>query len=467
MIAPDAPTLTAKSTYGPGVEILFSTVDGDAVSITVWRVADGITEAVAGALDATVSGAFVVTDWLVPQDVDVSYVGEITDATGASVSSLPSSVTVASNGSTWMSDVVDPSVFFEVTDFSLDAQSFAKITRKRDRRSIYVSGLSQPFIQDWGLRAIEGLPLRVQTKTDADALTFRNVAQSPQLAIRTPLDGFVLLPRLLYASVGEPTPNPEWASGLEHVTWVIDVDEVQPVSKAILRPLVTWDDWTAAFPVVRAEWSGAPYLSASTFEGATNLHTRPNPGQDDTGYAVFASGGGQTFSVTVPATGGLNGLGYWRATGSGANSGAAGFTLGPALNVSLGDVVTVGAWVRVSASSVVVEMAIGTYTAVDGGGTRVTATGDDFSSTADEWMFIHFTYTVTSGIASIRPYVRLRSAGAVQAGRTFDFDQLSLADGTEAADFTGDSFTGSSWDDVVSLYAAGTWIDAVRNPPSA
>lgn len=231
------------------------------------------------------------------------------------------------------------------------------------------------------------------------------------------------------------------------VSEFIQAPKISPVSNKAEKVSLEWSE-AINNPPVDAGQGGLNLFTNPSFEASsgttviqTNLHTTPNPGQNATGYEVFTSGGGQTFGVSSSSTGGLNGLGYWRLTGSGANTGAAGITLGSALNVTLGQVITVGGWVRVSASSVVVEMAMGTYTSAGGGGTRVTASGNDFNSVANEWVFVHFTYTVTSGIASIRPYVRLRAAGAVQSGRTFDFDQMSLSIGSNPADFTGDTAT--------------------------
>lgn len=196
---------------------------------------------------------------------------------------------------------------------------------------------------------------------------------------------------------------------------------------------------TARLPVPSARALNVAFLADNAATATLqNEHVSPLPGLDDTGYEVLSDGGGQTFSVTVSTTGGVSGTGYWRATGSGANFGAAGLLLGPALDVSLGEVVTLAGWMRCSAA-VTAEMATRTFTGAGGTGTGVTYAGTDFALTADTWTFISVTFTAPSGIASIRPYVRLRDAGAVQAARTFDFDQLSLATGTVTADFTGNT----------------------------
>jgi hypothetical protein len=75
-----------------------------------------------------------------------------------------------------------------------------------------------------------------------------------QWLIRTP-PLFVTLPRLLYVAMQPPrhTYFGLWDPD-NPVIWTLTVDEVQPIGKAIIRPLITWDDWMAAFPTP-ATWN--------------------------------------------------------------------------------------------------------------------------------------------------------------------------------------------------------------------
>lgn len=242
MDVPVAPTLTEKPGYG--VEVYFPTLDADATEITVWRTADGLTEAVAGALHATVAGDFVVTDWAVPFGVVSSYTAEIFDVGGASVTGLPSTTQVES-GNVVVSNPTDPEQLFAASMLKV---SFSRISRPRRTEQVFVFGLAAPFEQNWGKGAIQGLPFEVLTDTDEQALELQTLLGSSPLLIRTP-PRFVTVPRLLYASIKTPEHNPlEWGRGGEPIVWVMSVDEVQPTSKAIIRPLITWDDWEAAFP---------------------------------------------------------------------------------------------------------------------------------------------------------------------------------------------------------------------------
>lgn len=251
MDAPAAPALALKSDPCPGVEVFFDSVDGDAETITVWRVADGITEAVAGALRQVVSGAFVVTDWQAPFGVVSSYVGEIFDSSGASIRSLPSTIQVDSSD-VWFQSQADPSQAFTV---ELEEASLGEVRRERRTQQQWVAGVSLPYEQNWGLGGIQGLPFTVYTESAVQAQAMRQLLASSPLLIRTP-PRFVTLPRLLSASIKQPMHDPlDWQYGGAAIVWVLTVDEVQPISKAILRPLVTWDDWTAAFPADDFTWN--------------------------------------------------------------------------------------------------------------------------------------------------------------------------------------------------------------------
>lgn len=250
MIAPGAPTLTAKTAPQPGVEVYFPTLDAGVDKITVWRVADGTREAVAGALKTSASGDFVVTDWQVPFGVVATYVGEVFDIVGASLLGATSNIIIACND-VWFSSQVDPSLSFTV---NLEKVAFSEVSRQRRTQQVWVAGASLPFEQDWGIGGITGLPFTVYTESETQASAMDVLLQSSPLLIRTP-PTFFDLPRSLSASIKQPKHTPfDLAKGGTTIVWTLTVDEVQPFSKAIVRPLVTWDDWTAAFPSGSFTW---------------------------------------------------------------------------------------------------------------------------------------------------------------------------------------------------------------------
>ena len=263
MDVPVAPTLTEKPGYG--VEVYFPTLDADAVKITVWRTADGVTEAVAGMLNATVAGDFVETDWGVPFGVVSSYTAEIFDAGGASVTGLPSTIQVDSDDVV-ISNPVDPEQLFAASMLKV---SFSRISTPRRTQQVFVFGLAAPFEQNWGKGAIQGLPFEVLTDTDEQALELQAMLDSSPLLIRTP-PRFTTVPRLIYASIKTPEHMPlQWGRGGEPIRWVLSVDEVQPTSKAIIRPLITWDDWEQAFPSADFTWNDVLAIySAGTWTDA-------------------------------------------------------------------------------------------------------------------------------------------------------------------------------------------------------
>lgn len=251
MIAPSAPVLTEKTDPSPGVEVYFASLDGDGETITVWRIADGVREEVRGAKRAPVSGDFVVTDWEVPFGVVSTYVADLFDSGGASVSSGQAAITVVSDD-VWFSNPIDPTTGFIV---NLEASAFSTISTPRRTEQVFVAGVRLPFEQNWGAGGIQGLPFKIWTDTDDGALALQSLLLSSPLVVRTP-PRFVTLPRVLSASIKQPIHDPfDWRYQGHTIVWTLTVDEVQPVSKAVLRPLVTWDDWQAAYPAVSATWA--------------------------------------------------------------------------------------------------------------------------------------------------------------------------------------------------------------------
>jgi hypothetical protein len=251
LVSPAAPTLTEGSLPSPNVEVYFPVIDGDAATITVFRIADGQTEEVAGALRAGVAGDFRIIDYGVPFGVTTTYTAEIFDTAGGSAISSPGAVTVTRD-EVWFSDQIDPEKAFSV---DLTDVSFKEVKRSRRTERVYVFGNSRPFIQDFGIGAIEALPMQVYTDTNADADAMQLLLQSSPILIRTP-PKFYTLPRSLSANIQQPTHNPQdWQFGGNFIVWTLTVDEVQPSSKAIVRPLITWNDWTTAFPSASYTWA--------------------------------------------------------------------------------------------------------------------------------------------------------------------------------------------------------------------
>ena len=253
MIAPAAPALSVQATPGPSVEVYFATLHVDADTITVFRTADGITEAVAGAERASVSGDFVVVDTQVPFGVVSSYVGRIFDASGASLDGPPATITVESDD-VWFQSQLDPTTAVAV---ELMEQTFSSVSRKRRTERVYVAGLARPFEQNWGMGGIEGLPFNVLSRGDNAAIGLQFLLGYSPLLIRTP-PRLTTLPRALSASITNPIHEPlDWAQANTEnaIVWTLTVDEVQPTSKAVVRPLITWDDWTTAFPSGTYTWA--------------------------------------------------------------------------------------------------------------------------------------------------------------------------------------------------------------------
>lgn len=273
MDAPVAPTLTEKTTPCPGVEVYFPTLDDDAVSITVWRLADGVREIVRGAEGASVSGDFVVTDWEAPFGVVITYVGEIFDVGGASITGAQSTIQI-DRDEVWFQDQVDPERSLPIyldptTRQALTKGAVESIRRTRSTSKQFVFGQHRPFLQNFGLGPIEGLPMGSYTETEQAMQLMLELLQVSPLTVRTP-PLFASLPRVLSVDIATPEARPvrQDKGGFRHL-WVLVLDEVQPVAKAIIKPLVTWSDWETAFPEDEYTWTEVELVySAGTWTDA-------------------------------------------------------------------------------------------------------------------------------------------------------------------------------------------------------
>jgi hypothetical protein len=270
MDAPDAPTLTETThpdSDAPGVEVYFPTLDPDAVTITVYRIADGVREPIRGGERAAVAGDFVGHDWEVPFGVEAVYVGEIFDIGGASISGSQATITVDSDD-IWMQDQVDPSVAFQIYltptgREGLLSGSFGRIVRQRRKATQFVFGKHRPFIQNFGLDGATGIPFDSYTESEPSMKTMLDLLERSPLTVRTP-PVFASLPRVLSVDVPAPEYKPVAQSigGFRH-QWLLRLDEVEPVARAIIRPLVTWADWEAAFPSVDYTWAEVALIYAA------------------------------------------------------------------------------------------------------------------------------------------------------------------------------------------------------------
>jgi hypothetical protein len=251
LLSPAAPTLTLGSTPCPNVEIYFPTLDPDAVAITVYRLADGVREVVAGALGATVAGDFVIRDFEVPPSTTATYSAEISDIAGGSVVSASANATNTVTA-IWLQNPINPDESFTI---ELQAQSFTSNSRRPLNQSVYVMGIKRPFNQYFGTGALAGVPLEIWSRTQGQTDSMKSLGRDGQILVRTP-PAFDPLPRNLYASVQDVAHGHlGFVQAGNPVVWILTVDEAEPVSRAIIKPLVTWDDWTAAFPAASFTWA--------------------------------------------------------------------------------------------------------------------------------------------------------------------------------------------------------------------
>lgn len=471
MLAPVAPTLTPLASPALGVEVYFPVIDALAVSITVWRIADGVREEVTGALKAVVAGDFVVSDFLTPFGVVSTYVAEITDVSGATISGLPSSIQIDSDDVVF-TNPVDPEQSFIV---DLQAASFRQTTKSTNLQKVFVLGVPRPFVQFLGEGAYEDVPLEIWSRTAGEHQNMLSLSKAAQWVIRTP-PLFVTLPRLLYAVVKQPahTYLGLWDAN-NPIIWTMTVDEAQPISKAIVKPLVTWADWMAVFPVSQASWSGTPHASTSTTPASVtpaviNRITNPSGETATTGYAAVPATTGVA-AVTNPKVIGTirHGSRVLRTTWSTAST-AAGAGVQYDTPITAGQVLSVG-FGRVLSSignrlqlSIEWRTASATISTVSATALQVTA-----ATIYDETTFnlINQTAPATATVARIKLLSVAGTGYANQSiGSYLEVDELLANLGAILGKpFDGDSFFGATWNDVMAVYSAGTWTDAIRSGP--
>lgn len=118
-----------------------------------------------------------------------------------------------------------------------------------------VHGRSAPLASGALRRGWSGIAFDAVTFTRAQAEAFDAMLggydddqSSGVLCIRPSGDVPVLVPRVFYASIARPTPEPYYPQqGREETIWRLEAVEVQPPSPALVEPIVTWADWQAWF----------------------------------------------------------------------------------------------------------------------------------------------------------------------------------------------------------------------------
>jgi len=230
-------------------------------SIRVTRTADRAF-VVRGGSALFADGGAVLDDYEIPVGVAVSYVAEAFDSDGVSLGTVDAlSGSVASDPSKgWVSDPTDPSSVIQV---ELKGDFGSQLTRVRQVQTYQVG---DRLVSLLGARGkLTQVPLRMQTKTLADADALDAILGQSVVLIRVPPP--VRVPRNLYvvvATTNELDQNVQY--GQSWVIWDITGDEIDATTLDILVPVVTYQDYMDAFPL----YSDAMAAYATYFDAIKN-----------------------------------------------------------------------------------------------------------------------------------------------------------------------------------------------------
>jgi hypothetical protein len=249
-----APVLTNKSVPVPSVEIYFSSLGtGSPTSITVYRLADGVTEIVRTANRAPATTAFTVVDYEVPFGVVATYFSEVFDAAGTSLGLSSTVTTTVDSDSVWIHDPLDLSNYLVVTPYassaSLGQESFSEISRGYSFNSSNVIGKKKPILQFYGEKAIQGLEFEVITSTNVAFDAVADLLSVAPVAIRTP-PRFYNLPRVLYGVLQGSQQPLTWHlnSSDEPITrWALTLDETEAPGIDLVFAYYTYTYWMARY----------------------------------------------------------------------------------------------------------------------------------------------------------------------------------------------------------------------------
>lgn len=248
------------TTNPPAAHMVFAAEDlpSGTHTIVVSRSYDGVTGTVRSAWSLFASGGAVLDDWDMPGGTDVSYSAAAFDVDGTPLgSTAPKTARVDWDiDKAWISDPTNPGVVVQV-EMKID---FADtLTRVRQVQTYQVGDRVVALLGARG--KLQNIPLRVQTKTLADADVLAEALAATSVLIRTMPP--IRLPRLLYVVV--PTVN-EVAQDLQNAEWVfwdLTGEEISASTLDILVPVVTWQTYIDAFP--GATWADVMAVYTGTW----------------------------------------------------------------------------------------------------------------------------------------------------------------------------------------------------------
>ena len=270
MATATTPSLSTISTPCPAVVVQFSglTASASTTLITVWRIADGLTEPVRNAVGTDITGqtTFLVTDYEAPLGVPVTYYGQISVA-GVDQGKGPTASVTISETRMWISDPLNPANSTPVqlgglATVTLGRNSFDATKRLYKYNRSNVLGQQRPVMQFYGQKGIEGATFELFTYGAGDTAVENLVVVSPVL-IRPPA-AMLNLPARMYGVLEASFEPQTWRYESQPLNlWNMTFNETAPQSVSIVLSIYSYAYWSSKFAGTYASVTATAYGSNS------------------------------------------------------------------------------------------------------------------------------------------------------------------------------------------------------------
>ena len=264
------PSLTAISTPCPAVQISFTglTASSNPTKITVWRIADGLTEQVRNAVATDVTGqtTFVVTDYEAPLGINTIYYASMTYS-GVEQGNGPQASITVNDSRMWISDPLNPTNSTPVqlgglATVTLGKNSFEQQKRLYKYNRSNVIGQQRPVMQFYGQKGIEGATFEIYTYGAGDNAIDNLTVVSPVL-IRPPA-AMLNLPARLYGVMEASFEPQTWRYESQPLNlWNITFNETAPQALGVVLSVYSYAYWSNRFPGTYASVTATTYGSNS------------------------------------------------------------------------------------------------------------------------------------------------------------------------------------------------------------
>lgn len=215
-------------------------------TLTLYRIADGVTAEVRNGVRAFAVGGVVISDAELPIGVPVTYRGRQYDADGNDLG-ITDSTTVDVPADTayygWISDPLDTTQAFRVVMADGAGQNPKRVTpgtvHRVGARTVVLAGQR-------GL--LEDLNMDFFTETDEDRNGILALLNSSGGIILIRTAPPMLVPRLLYCFAPSPTPTlVDTGEDAQAAAWTNTVQEISPVTGGTVRANVSWQTYMDAY----------------------------------------------------------------------------------------------------------------------------------------------------------------------------------------------------------------------------